>query len=74
MAYLEVSLAMAKTLWYFDFNRAPGTLGEIGQGTKGVEKGFANVNEFQMLDMFNANHHGPYLVFRPRGDCCDELD
>ncbi|KAK7935032.1 hypothetical protein PG985_000527 [Apiospora marii] len=74
MAYLEVSLTMAKTLWYFDFNRAPGPLGEVGQGTKGVEKGFANVNEFQILDMFNANHHGPYLVFRPRGDYCNELD
>ncbi|KAK8035119.1 hypothetical protein PG993_010114 [Apiospora rasikravindrae] len=73
MAYLEVSLAMAKTLWYFNFHRAPGPLGEVGQGTKGVEKGFANVNEFQIRDMFNANHDGPYLVFRPRGDHCNEL-
>ncbi|KAK7967308.1 cytochrome p450 domain-containing protein [Apiospora aurea] len=73
MAYLEVSLTMAKTLWYFDFDRAPGALGEVGQGTKRVEKGFANVNEFQILDMFNANHDGPYLVFRPRGHHCAEL-
>ncbi|KAK8095827.1 uncharacterized protein PG998_002456 [Apiospora kogelbergensis] len=74
MSYLEVSLAMAKTLWYFDFRRAAGPLGEVGQGTKGVETGFGNVDEFQILDMFNANHEGPYLVFRPRGDHCDELD
>ncbi|KAK8113160.1 hypothetical protein PG984_013686 [Apiospora sp. TS-2023a] len=74
MAYLEVSLTMAKTLWYFDFDRAPGPLGEVGQGIKGVEKGFANVDEFQLFDMFNANHYGPYLVFRPRRDYCNELD
>lgn len=74
MAYFEVSLAVAKTLWYFDFERAAGPLGEVGQGTKGVETGFGNVNEFQLLDMFNANHNGPYLVFHPRGSYCDELD
>ncbi|KAK8065753.1 cytochrome P450 [Apiospora hydei] len=73
MTYLEVSLVMAKTLWYFDFDRAPGPLGEVGQGNTGVEKGFASVNEFQIRDMFNANHDGPYLVFRPRGDHCNEL-
>lgn len=68
MAYLEVSLVMAKTLWYFDFQKSPGALGEVGEGIKGLDTGIGNVNEYQLLDMFNANHHGPYLIFRPRGE------
>ncbi|KAK6189535.1 hypothetical protein LQW54_013167 [Pestalotiopsis sp. IQ-011] len=41
MAYLEISLVLAKTLWYFDFQKAPGALGEIGQGRNGAGKGSA---------------------------------
>ncbi|KAI1652390.1 cytochrome P450 [Daldinia decipiens] len=34
--YSEVSITVAKTLWYFDFRRATGSLGEIGAGALGV--------------------------------------
>ncbi|KAI0114209.1 cytochrome P450 [Hypoxylon sp. NC0597] len=33
-AYLELSLALAKIIWYFDFETAPGKLGDIGLGQK----------------------------------------
>ncbi|KAI1846538.1 hypothetical protein JX266_007435 [Neoarthrinium moseri] len=66
MAYSEISLVIAKTLWYFDFQKAPGPLGEIGQGNKWEQNEIGHVNEFQIRDMFNANHQGPYLTFTPR--------
>ncbi|KAH9903579.1 cytochrome P450 [Xylariomycetidae sp. FL2044] len=63
MAYLLASLVLAKTLWSFDFERAPGALGKIGESKVG-EQGEV---EFQLHDMFTSNTDGPYLVFRPRG-------
>ncbi|KAI0470597.1 cytochrome P450 [Xylariaceae sp. FL0804] len=57
MAYMEVSLALAKTLWYFDFELATGGLGKIGLGQEG---------EFRLHDVFTSTHDGPYLIFRAR--------
>ena len=61
LAYLELSLVVAKTLWQFDFERAPGPLGVVGNG---VDRG--RPDEFQIHDGFNSTHDGPYLVFRSR--------
>lgn len=66
MAYLEASLVLAKTLWYLDFEQAPGKLGRIGGGVQGSRDGRDKVNEFQLEDAFSAIHDGPYLVFRRR--------
>ncbi|RYP81126.1 hypothetical protein DL769_002135 [Monosporascus sp. CRB-8-3] len=65
MAYLEISLTMAKTLWYFDFEPAnrPGT------GEKEVNE----MGEFLLHDIFTSSHDGPYLSFRPRGNFWKEL-
>nr|AVY05529.1 cytochrome P450 monooxygenase [Nodulisporium sp.] len=57
MAYLELSLALAKTFWYFDFETAPGKLGDVGLGQKG---------EFHLYDIFTSTHDGPYLAFTAR--------
>ncbi|KAH7309690.1 cytochrome P450 [Stachybotrys elegans] len=59
MAYLEISLVMAKVLWNFDFEKAPGELGETGcmHGRKG---------EYGIQDIFTSDHDGPYLLFRER--------
>lgn len=73
MAYLEASLVLAKTLYYFDFEKAPGELGEIGAGNAGLAKGRQNPAEFQLHDIFGAGHSGPYLVFKSRGDFWKEL-
>ncbi|KAK9423577.1 putative Isotrichodermin C-15 hydroxylase [Seiridium unicorne] len=57
MAYLELSLVLAKTIWHFDFKSAAGELGEVGVGENG---------EFRLYDIFTSTHDGPYLVFEPR--------
>ncbi|KAJ8110738.1 hypothetical protein ONZ43_g5796 [Nemania bipapillata] len=68
MAYLETGLTMAKAIWLFDFEIAPGELGAVGEGIpgKGGERG--RRNEFQLYDTFGSRHDGPYLIFHPRGD------
>lgn len=68
MAYLEASLVLAKTLWYFDFEVAPGELSKIGKGNKGDKNGRDREGEFQIYDIFTATSDGPYLCFRPRGE------
>ncbi|KAI1124429.1 cytochrome P450 [Nemania abortiva] len=62
LAYLETSIIVAKTLWYFDFEPAPGLLGTIGEAT---DRG--RPQEFCTYDGFNSSHDGPYLVFTKRG-------
>ncbi|CAJ2512608.1 Uu.00g007270.m01.CDS01 [Anthostomella pinea] len=71
MAYLESSLVAAKTLWYFDFQTAPGDV--TGVGIRGKMDGRGRREEYQLRDVFSAAHDGPYVVFRPRGDACKEL-
>ncbi|KAI0157192.1 cytochrome P450 [Hypoxylon sp. FL1284] len=67
MAYFEASLVVAKTLWYFDFEKSSGQLGDVGCG------GSSYGGEFQLQDMLTSRHDGPYLTFRPRGDFWKEL-
>ncbi|KAI1391783.1 cytochrome P450 [Hypoxylon trugodes] len=74
LAYTELSLVLAKTLWYFDFEPAPGQLGKIGEGTRGRTDGRGRKDEFQLYDIFGSYHDGPYLVFRSRAQYHQELD
>ncbi|CAJ2502463.1 Uu.00g098570.m01.CDS01 [Anthostomella pinea] len=67
MAYLEASLVVAKTLWYFDFEQASDTAETVGGPTPWErENGERGTEEFELRDMFVADHDGPHLVFRPR--------
>lgn len=66
MAYLESSLVIAKTLWHFEFEAAPGDLGRIGGGTLGKGDGRGREDEYQLYDVFTASHSGPHLLFHPR--------
>ncbi|KAI5917345.1 cytochrome P450 [Camillea tinctor] len=68
MAFLETSLVIAKTLWYFDFEAAPGDLGKVGEGHSSMGLGRERREEFQLFDTFSAMHEGPYLIFKPRED------
>ncbi|KAF7514787.1 hypothetical protein G7054_g15001 [Neopestalotiopsis clavispora] len=75
MAYMEVGLTIAKTLWYFNVEAAPGKLGQIGAGGLALGSGRHRPDEFQIYDVFSATHEGPYLVFKPRpGDFCKDLE
>lgn len=66
MAYQEMSLVVAKTLWYFDFEKAAGEAGKLGEGERGRTDGRDRENEYQLFDLAVADHDGPNLVFRPR--------
>ncbi|KAF7540128.1 hypothetical protein G7054_g1598 [Neopestalotiopsis clavispora] len=74
MAYLETSLLVAKTLWYFDFERCEGSLGDVGGGKKGVSGGRGRVDEFQLYDVITSRHDGPCLRFTPREGYCEDLN
>ncbi|KAI1128601.1 cytochrome P450 [Nemania abortiva] len=74
LAYLETSLFVAKALWYFDFESAPGKLGEVGGGTPGANNGRSRPNEYQIEDIFTSRHEGPHLKFTPRGNMCRDLE
>lgn len=73
MAYLETSLVIAKTLWYFDFEVAPGEARKVGGGTPGSVDGRDRVDEYQLYDIFTADHDGPNLVFKSRAGLGDDL-
>lgn len=66
MAYLEASVAISKTLWHFDFEKAPGELGELGAGSSGATYGRHRASEFQVYEVISSTHDGPSLVFHPR--------
>lgn len=76
MAYLEISIMLAKMFWYFDFERAPGMAGEVGNGGQERfkdEPGRQRKDEFQLFDVITAVHDGPLLRFKPRGDFWKDL-
>ncbi|KAH7304314.1 cytochrome P450 [Stachybotrys elegans] len=62
MAYLEMSLLVAKTLYCFDFAEVPGPLGQVGTWK---DKKF-RASEFQTFDALTSRHDGPYLQFTSR--------
>ncbi|KAI1384222.1 cytochrome P450 [Hypoxylon trugodes] len=64
MAYLEMNLTIAKTLWYFDFEPAPGKLGNVGLSDRG---------EFRLYDIYLSTHDGPWLVFNPRSTLTEDF-
>lgn len=73
MAYLEASLVIAKTLWHFDFEQAPGKMGRAGAGIPGRRDGRGRADEYQLYDSFGSTHVGPNLVFESRGDACGDV-
>ncbi|KAK6080445.1 cytochrome P450 3A31 [Seiridium cupressi] len=74
VAFLEITLTLAKTLWYFDFKTAPGALGQQGAGVHGKKGGRGRQNEYQLYDTFTASHSGPFLVFQKRDGFGEELE
>lgn len=74
MAWTEMRLLMARSLWYFDFERAAGPAGELGAGQPGWPEGRRRPDEFQLYYNIVVEHTGPNLVFTPRGDHWKELE
>ncbi|KAI1267562.1 cytochrome P450 [Xylariaceae sp. FL1019] len=73
MAYHEISLTVAKLLWYFDIESAPGKAGTLGEGEPGRTDGRHRVREYQMEDCNSATHDGPNVVFHPRSEAAVDL-
>ncbi|KAI0381178.1 cytochrome P450 [Hypomontagnella monticulosa] len=72
MAYLEISLVVAKIMWYFDFRSAP-RKNEPRVRTTGAAHESDHVEVFELLDNFTSSHDGPHLEFQQRGEYCKEL-
>ena len=73
MTYLEVSVAITKLIWYFDFERATGSPGQVGCGNSERTDRRGRADEYQLFDVFSAMHDGPNLVFRPRNCYTEEM-
>ncbi|KAK2616780.1 hypothetical protein QQS21_000157 [Conoideocrella luteorostrata] len=72
MAWMELSLVVARVLWYFDFEKAPGKLSKLGEKLR-LEAG-REVPEYEISDIFVAEHDGPNLIFREREGLAKELE
>ncbi|KAI9694320.1 MAG: hypothetical protein M1820_009009 [Bogoriella megaspora] len=46
MAYMKISITMAKTLWYFDFQRLEGKVDQVEAGIEGKKSGRERSAEF----------------------------
>ena len=72
MAYLELTLTLAKLLWHLDFRRPSGTTNTEGAGQVNVSAGRPggrhNLDEFQISEHLTPMHDGPLLELRPRCD------
>lgn len=66
LAYMELSDAVARTIWYTDFRRAEGPLGQVAAGVDGGGDGRHRVLEFQMQEHLTCAHTGPFLQFTGR--------
>lgn len=50
MAYQEISIIVAKTIWCFDLQRPSGKAGELGEGQAGRTDGIHRVDGYQLDD------------------------
>lgn len=73
MAYMETSLVIARTLWHFDFESAPGKLGTLGQGQARTSEPWDQPDQFELFDILIAEHDGPNLVFKTRTEIAHEM-
>lgn len=73
MAYMEVSDALAKTVWYLDFRRPEGRLGLVGEGAEGLRNGRNRAKEFQLEDHLTSLYTGPFVEVRRREEFWKEL-
>lgn len=64
MAYMELKIALSRTLFMYDMRLAPRT--NLGEGHVDLEWGRQRVGEFQLRDTFTAAKNGPLVQFRFR--------
>lgn len=62
LAYLELSLALARLVYMMDFE----AVNAVGEGGPRMGAGRERLEEFQIVDMFSSNKKGPVLRFKAR--------
>lgn len=62
LAYAELGVALARTVWLYDMKLASA----VGEGWPGGESGRERRGEYQTRDSFTSLKDGPYVVFRRR--------
>ena len=67
LAYIEMSITLARVLYLYDMRRAPGVV-DPGEGVAGAEYGRHRHDEFQLIDIFTSMKDGPMVEFRKRQD------
>lgn len=65
LAYVEMSITLARVLFLYDVRRAVGVV-DPGEGKPGAEWGREKVGEFQLVDTFTSLKNGPMVEFRRR--------
>jgi cytochrome P450 len=71
MAYMEMTIALARIMWLYDMRLAPGT--NVGEGGyPGAPYGRHRKEEFQLEDIFVSEKDGPMVQFRLRPHNADE--
>ena len=70
MAYQEVAIAIARTLWYLDFRR-PVHDEKADRAGETAQNG--GKPELKVLDQFGSVHTGPNLMFRLRDAISNEV-
>ncbi|KAF2737258.1 cytochrome P450 [Polyplosphaeria fusca] len=64
LAYVELTVTIARVLFMYEMRCAPGT--HLGAGGADLEVGRTRVNEYQIEDHFASSKDGPILEFRAR--------
>ncbi|KAF1967614.1 cytochrome P450 [Bimuria novae-zelandiae CBS 107.79] len=64
LAYVELTVTIARVLFLFDLRQTPGST--LGAGSKDLEIGRTRATEYQIEDRFASMKDGPMLQFRPR--------
>ncbi|KAF2848045.1 benzoate 4-monooxygenase cytochrome-like protein P450 [Plenodomus tracheiphilus IPT5] len=64
LAYVELSVTIARVLFLYDMRLAPGT--SLGAGSKDLEAGRTRSTEYQIQDVFASKKEGPVLQFRAK--------
>jgi cytochrome P450 len=64
LAYVELTITIARVLFLYDLRLAPGTT--LGAGGKDLEVGRTRATEYQIEDRFASMKDGPILQFRSR--------
>lgn len=68
LAYVEMTITLARLLWLYDVRRAVGVVDPAEGGKKGAEWGRDRADEMQLMDTFTSWKEGVMVDFRKRED------